>query len=148
MLAKKMGSDAEQANTDKAMNRITINQARIFWYIFENTDQEIRIKALARDLNVSSAAVSQVVERLVSSELLHRKTDPSDRRAVILSIAPKGHALLEEIDRRSYTLQEEIFSGIDLPESDFEAFRRVLEKIHEGLSARWQSYLDETQDDA
>ena len=146
IIAKKMGSDAEQVNADKAMNRITINQARIFWYIFESANQEIRIKSLAHDLNVSSAAVSQVVDRLVSAGLLHREPDPTDRRAVILSIAAKGHALLEEIDRRSCSLQEDIFNGIDLPKEDFEAFNRVLSKMHEQLDLRWRSLLDHPEE--
>ena len=142
MLLKKTGSDSEQASTAKELRHITLNQARIFWYIFGKADEEIRIKTLARDLNVSSAAVSQVVDRLVTEKLLQREPDPTDRRAVILSIAPQGHAWLEEIDRRSTILQDEILNEIDVPQADLEAFNRVIAKMHVQMLARWNAYLD------
>ena len=146
MLLKKTGSSAEQADTDKELRHVTLNQARIFWYIFGKADEEIRIKTLARDLNVSSAAVSQVVDRLVSEELLKREPDPTDRRAVILSIAPQGHAWLEEIDRRSTILQDEILDEIDVPPSDLEAFNRVIAKMHAQMLTRWNAYLDQAHE--
>ena len=81
----KKGSDG--AN----LNRITVNQARIFGYIFSRSGEgPIRISKLAHDLDVTPAAAGQAVDRLVRSGMVDRETDPTDRRAFVISIAKKG----------------------------------------------------------
>lgn len=47
-------------------------------------------------LGVTSAAASQLVEKLVQMRLLERVEDPSDRRAKQLSLTHKGEALIQK----------------------------------------------------
>jgi DNA-binding MarR family transcriptional regulator len=51
---------------------------------------------IASHLDVSSAAASQMIERLVQQGLLERSEDPSDRRAKQIALSPAGRALMEE----------------------------------------------------
>lgn len=57
--------------------------------------------------DISPAAASQMVEKLVQSGLLQRVEDPNDRRAKLLSLTDKGSELiLEGIDERYRWLDE------------------------------------------
>ena len=80
--------DLLACGVDKArFDRITVNQARIFSHILRSlTDgRPVRLKGLARELGVSSAAASQAVERLVAADLLLRA---GMRRCAHLELRP------------------------------------------------------------
>ncbi len=51
---------------------------------------------IADHLDVSSAAASQMIERLVQQGLLERSEDPNDRRAKQIALSPAGRELMEE----------------------------------------------------
>lgn len=124
------------------LGRVTVNQARIFGYIFSKPEADIRIKHLAHDLDVTPAAASQAVDRLVADGLLDRRPDPTDRRAVIITISADGRKLLDRIRAESTALLTDIYRETGLPEADIAAFSRVLAAIHEALLARWRGYLE------
>ena len=64
-IVAKKGADNEH------MNRITVNQARIFGYIFSRSGEgPIRISKLAHDLDVTPAAAGQAVDRLVKAGMV------------------------------------------------------------------------------
>ncbi|MCE9645405.1 MAG: MarR family transcriptional regulator [Chloroflexi bacterium] len=46
--------------------------------------------------HISAAAASQLVEKLVQSDLIEREEDPNDRRAKQLSLSRKGAQLVEQ----------------------------------------------------
>ena len=127
----------------KDLNRITVNQARIFGYLFRRrTDgKTVRIKTLAHDLDVTPAAASQAVERLVGWGVVERTPDPDDRRAVRVSFSPRGEALVLRQERRATELLESL-AGVCPPE-DFAAFGRVLARLMGELESRWEAILAE-----
>jgi DNA-binding MarR family transcriptional regulator len=47
-------------------------------------------------LGVTSAAASQMLDRLVQQELILRTEDPDDRRVKQIALTSKGHRILEE----------------------------------------------------
>jgi DNA-binding MarR family transcriptional regulator len=51
---------------------------------------------LGDDLGVTSAAASQMLERLVQQGLILRSEGPTDRRIKQLALTPKGHQALQE----------------------------------------------------
>lgn len=125
-----------------ALNRITVNQARIFSYLFRCRARNlpVHVKSIARDLNVSAAAASQAVDRLVSYGLIDRTPDPHDRRAVRLALSKKGEFLVQRHEQRSVALLADLLSGV--PPADFAAFTRTLASLSGALQARWQAYID------
>lgn len=127
----------------KDLNRITVNQARIFGYLFRRrTDgRPVRITTLAHDLDVSPAAASQAVERLVAWGVVERTPDPDDRRAVRLSFTPRGEALVRRHEERAAELLDSL-SGVCPPE-DFAVFGRVLDALVAELGRRWAAILAE-----
>jgi DNA-binding MarR family transcriptional regulator len=54
------------------------------------------VSDIADHLDVTSAAASQMVDRLVQQGLLARSTDPDDRRVKRLELTPRGHRLLDD----------------------------------------------------
>ena len=124
-------------------NRITVNQARIYSYLFKHRDDKapIRIKTLAHDLDVSAAAASQAVDRLVRSGMVSRTPDPADRRAVRLSFTAKAAAFMREHERRADALLADLAARFSA--ADFATFRRVLAGVLADLEDRWLAILAE-----
>lgn len=62
-------------------------------YVAENEGSPLSASALAGELDLSTGAITYLVERLVGSGHVHRDKDPKDRRKVILRYAEHGHAV-------------------------------------------------------
>ena len=131
-----------RGHDDKKLGRMTVHQARIFGHIFSNPDIDVSIKRLAHDLAVTPAAASQAVDRLVSEGLLDRHPDPTDRRAVVITISEKGRKVLAEVKAESNALLADIYREIDLTPEEAVTFGNVLSRIHEALVRRWCEYID------
>jgi DNA-binding MarR family transcriptional regulator len=72
---------------------LTVAQLKCLHFIyFGGTTNLIK---LAKALNVTPPNITGIVNRLVMQELVHRKENPEDRRAYVLSVTPKGSALVE-----------------------------------------------------
>ncbi|UPG73585.1 MarR family transcriptional regulator [Roseomonas gilardii subsp. gilardii] len=55
------------------------------------------VRGLAATLNVSKPAITRALDRLGELDLTRRKTDPQDRRSVLVQRTPKGTSLLREM---------------------------------------------------
>ena len=60
-------------------------------------DGDVNIKTVADHLHVSGAFITSIARRLLQGGLIHKRTDPSDRRKVALTVSAKGHALIERL---------------------------------------------------
>lgn len=58
--------------------------------------EQCGISDLSEHMDVTAAATSQLVDKLVQAGLLVRLEDPSDRRAKQVSLSPAGEALVEK----------------------------------------------------
>ena len=54
------------------------------------------ISDLSENLEITNAATSQLVDKLVQAGLLVRVEDPHDRRAKMVSLSPAGEAFIEK----------------------------------------------------
>ena len=55
------------------------------------------VRGLAADLNVSKPAITRALDRLGELDLARRKTDPADRRSVLVQRTLKGTAFLRDL---------------------------------------------------
>lgn len=55
------------------------------------------VRGLAADLNVSKPAITRALDRLGELDLARRKTDPADRRSVLVQRTLKGQAFLRDL---------------------------------------------------
>lgn len=92
-----------------------------------------KMKDLALFMNVSTAAVTGIVERLVRDNYVLRSYDPKDRRIVRVGLTNKGSELFKKINRGRRQIIVEIFSKIS--EADRQNYLRILLEIKEILTA-------------
>lgn len=88
------------AKVPVSLGHYTGSQLRMITRIYELTRQEpngIQLKKLAKVLNITPAATSEMVETLVKRGALERRVDSNDRRAMALRLAPE----LDEIFKSS-----------------------------------------------
>ena len=75
---------------------LSARQLGVFLTCYLNDDAHT-VRGLAAELNVSKPAITRALDRLGEFNLVRRKTDPLDRRSVLVQRTTKGAALLREI---------------------------------------------------
>jgi DNA-binding MarR family transcriptional regulator len=70
------------------------------------------VSAIAEHLNLSLAATSHLVDRLVQRDLLTRAEDPHDRRLKRVDLAPDGIELVARINRQATRALEELLQPL------------------------------------
>ena len=83
---------------------------------------ERSVGELAALLGRSLSATSRLLDGLVRRELAVRREDPNDRRAKRAAIAPRGHALLEQVQRRRADAQLALMAALT-PEEEAAVMR-------------------------
>ena len=86
---------------------------------------------LARSLNVTTAAMTGTVDRLVRDGYVKRASDPKDRRIVRISLTGKGSRTVREITERRRGMILHIFGKVS--ERDRADYLRVLTNIRDIL---------------
>jgi len=73
------------------------------------TEEAQTVRGLAEILNVSKPAITRAIDRLGEFGLARRKTDPSDRRSIIIQRTVKGSVYLAELAEiiKEATLEQE-----------------------------------------
>ena len=63
------------------------------------TPEAQTIRGLAHGLEISKPSVSRALDRLTEYQLIMRRTDPLDRRSVLVQRTAQGQAYVSEIER-------------------------------------------------
>lgn len=110
--------------------KITLPQ----FFILNLLDQEgeSRMTDLARFLNVSTAAATGIVERLVKSGYVLRVYKPEDRRIIKIKLSARGLELLKKVKHQKRQMIIDIFGKISQPER--EEYLKILTRIHDILT--------------
>jgi DNA-binding MarR family transcriptional regulator len=66
--------------------------------------------------DISAAAASQLVEKLVQAGYLDRAEDPSDRRAKLLTLSAKGEELVQQGTEERYRWMDDLTSKLSREE--------------------------------
>ncbi len=85
-----------------AMN-LTLRQQQLLRNICILTEarpEGVSLKELAASLSLTSGAASAMVEMFVRRELLERRQDKEDRRAVRIRLSESGRRLIRELEQR------------------------------------------------
>jgi DNA-binding MarR family transcriptional regulator len=75
---------------------LSARQLGVFLTVYLN-DGPHTVRGLAAGLNVSKPAITRALDRLGELDIARRKTDPTDRRSVLVQRTVKGAAFLREI---------------------------------------------------
>jgi DNA-binding MarR family transcriptional regulator len=66
--------------------------------------------------DISAAAASQLVDKLVQAGYLERTEDPSDRRAKLLTLSAKGEELVQQGTEERYRWMDDLTSKLSTEE--------------------------------
>ena len=66
------------------------------------------ISQLSERFDITNAATSQLVEKLVQSGLIQREEDPHDRRAKLLNLTDKGKEVIQQGTEKRYRWAEDL----------------------------------------
>ncbi len=71
-------------------------QARLVFIIARHQDEGISVKELAHIANITPGAITQVVDVLITKDLVRRERDPRDRRIIRLKLTPSARSQMKE----------------------------------------------------
>lgn len=74
------------------------------------------VSEIGDELGVTSAAASQMLERLVQQELIKRTEDPNDRRAKQIALTDKGYQIIHDSFRARHAWLGELAGSFTLDE--------------------------------
>ena len=106
-------------------NELGANDFRALLHIMvaESAGTPLTAGELRKLMGTSGAAITYLVERMISSGHLRRDTDPTDRRKVILRYDDHGLAVARKFFTPLARISSQALAG--LPDSDLEAAHRV-----------------------
>ena len=102
--------------------------------------------SLASLIAYDRVTIGGVVERLASKGLIAREVSARDRRARVLTIVPKGRALLDMVEPGVIKAQETMLGGLD--ETETAEFMRLLRKASAARNESSRAPLRRTTADA
>lgn len=91
--------------------------------IIGRMDEEPRQNVLAEAVGIEGPSLVRLIDQLAAAGLVVRREDPSDRRAKVLGLTPRGRQVFEQIEAELSTLRACVFAEIDC--ADLEASLRV-----------------------
>jgi len=86
---------------------------------------------LAQELELGTAAVGRLVDRLEDRGFIVRSKNPDDRRAYLLSLTADAEVLLRSMDETANALRNDLLDG--LSEREIASLNRGLAKLKENL---------------
>ena len=91
------------------------------------------VSSLSEHLFISSSAISQLTDRLFTLKLIDRKSDPNDRRSVLVSLTKKGEQSLKKFKKeqiRDINFITKYMSADDI-EQMIRIHKNVLKKLED-----------------
>lgn len=85
------------------------------------------VSHVARHLGITNAGTTGLLDRLCSQGLVRRYRDEQDRRLVWVSIAPKGHAVIQAMRAQRQQRIAGLFAALD--DEDLDQFLGLVEKL-------------------
>jgi DNA-binding MarR family transcriptional regulator len=109
--------------------KITIPQMAIICLL--DRSGELKMTDLAKFMNVSTAAVTGLADRLVRDGYAARVSDPKDRRVVKIKLTQKGRKVADTLNNHRREMTIKVVSKIS--KADRAHYLRILEQIRDGI---------------
>jgi DNA-binding MarR family transcriptional regulator len=89
------------------------------------------MKELAEKLGITTGTLTVQVEKLVSSQLLERLPDPSDRRAIVVALTEDGKAIHKQHNLLHLNLVKDLTT--DVHSDHQQVLINCLKKMNQGF---------------
>ncbi len=106
-------------------------QGRILYVLWQN--DRISISSLSAQTSLANTTLTSMLDRMESSGLILRTSDPQDRRSRLIALTDKARALRGDYHRISEQMNERYYAGFsDAEIRQFEAYlQRVLSNLEQ-----------------
>ncbi len=124
-LARK-GKSAKEPDPD-----LSIAQIRVLILVARSVPSRLTIKQLGQLLQLSPAATSKLIDRIVRHDMIRRIPSESDRRSYYLELTPRSREMIRHHNRAGKALFDRLLCQV--PQEDKETFVRVSCLFNKGL---------------
>ncbi len=107
---------------------VTAVQGVVLNFLAEKDD--VTSRQLGGRTKLDSATLTGILDRLEAMELLERKSNPDDRRAILVCLTKKGKKAAAGIHDTILEANNELLAGFDANEGT--TLRDMLMRIHQG----------------
>jgi len=92
-------------------NKLDLRRAQVtILFIIARSSEPVSMKELAKKLNVTNGAITQLIDGLESKKLIERQVDAKDRRLIRIKLARSTQATFKKIKKSYAEKAEQIFA--------------------------------------
>ena len=110
--------------------KATLPQLAILELLYRK--DELKMSDMARSMNVTTPAMTGIVDKLVRDGYCVRSYDPDDRRVIKIKLTTKGNAAVKSSIENKKHMISKVF-GV-LPQKERDEYLKILKRIREGLN--------------
>ncbi|MBQ0064466.1 MAG: MarR family transcriptional regulator [Firmicutes bacterium] len=112
----------------------------ILHFIYSGKDHQTSMSQLAKELDITPASTSQIIDGYVKKGWVNRVRGEQDRRTVLLEIPKETENLILNQCKRN---KEEMYAFLDkIGEEDCKALERIVKVLQEELSKKGDSHVE------
>jgi DNA-binding MarR family transcriptional regulator len=112
-------------------DKLKITMPQFFVLDLVSRQGEAKMSDLAKFINVTTAAMTGIVERLVKSGYAMRVDEPGDRRVIKVKLTAKGAKVIKDMVERRKEIIIKMFGFISQEER--EDYLKILTHVHDHL---------------
>lgn len=111
--------------TSLAAQGLSTSRVSVLWEVLRRGP--VTQRELADALHVTARNMTGLVDGLVAGQLVTREPHPSDRRATLVTLTPKGTTAAQQLVRDQSAFADLLFA--DLPPAELGTFASVLDHV-------------------
>lgn len=129
--------------TDNCFSDLGVTADQFVLLATLNRDQDLTQSELAKRMPSDPSTVRAMLVLLEKQGLVARVPHPSDMRAKLVSLTPKGRNKFEQLSAASASIRESMSSA--LSEKEYRVLVELLEKVTESLKSQTTTFVTEHQ---
>lgn len=111
--------------------KLKITMSQLFVLDLLNHSGESKMSDMAKLLNVTTAAMTGIIGRLVRDGYVMRLSEPHDRRIIKVKLTGKGARVIKDMIERRKEIMMKMFGSISVQER--EEYLKILSHVEEHL---------------
>ncbi len=111
------------------LDRLSLTSAQGMVIHSLGEENNVMFNHLGEKLNLTSATLTGIVDRLEKTGFVERQPNPKDRRSVLVALTEAGEDILPEIRSTMVSANKEFLSGLSIEEEIM--FRGLLNRINQ-----------------
>jgi len=112
----------------KTYSNITVSHFNVLFLL--ETHENTQMKDIGEKLCIKPSSATNLVDKLIGTDLIERYTNPDDRRVVKVRLTEKGVSVLQDINKAIEVFWEKVLEKLDEKEyREILTFSKKLDKV-------------------